>query len=204
MTLQGSLPALTAQLPSGLHPAQLSATLLDRIRNWALARAVAAVTDQAEKEGEDVKLQLSEDDFETGSTQSQAPAVQDQKDVLFDRDNIFIVEDTAVTARNISCFHQEALTLLQAVQPVVLCGEVERFTVAASARSPRVQDTCGCLLLLPAKQGPQAEQLKAKLAQLDENIAPLDNVAVESLVLYKEKVSYLLLNKMSNIKVNFF
>ena len=84
MTLQGSLPALTAQLPSGLHPAQLSATLLDRIRNWALARAVAAVTDQAE-EGEDVKLQLSEDDFETGSTQSQAPAVQDQKDVLFGR-----------------------------------------------------------------------------------------------------------------------
>ncbi len=99
-----------------------------------------------------------------------------------------------------TCVHEEAWSLLIKGQSgmsntvVVPCtGEREMFNVLADKDA-----ACSCLLLLPAKQRQQAEDLKNQLAQLKEEeeevgaaALDLDSLQVGNLVMYRAKVSHL-------------
>jgi hypothetical protein len=161
---------------------------LDRIRNWALDRAVAtAIASDRQPEEEDDRFQLLEnEDLTLNATIS---------GTLQARDNMFLEEEELTSH---PCVHKEAWSLLLKGQSgmsstVVPCtGESELFTVLAPKDA-----ACSCLLLLPARQRQQAEDLKKQLAQLkdEEKVGAaaldLDSLQVGNLVMFREKVSRL-------------
>jgi hypothetical protein len=164
-----------------------SANELDRIRNWALERAVAtAIASDRQPEEEDDRFQILEnEDLTLNATISGA---------LQAGDNMFLEEEELMSH---TCIHEEAWSLLMKGQSgmsstVVPCtGERERFTVLAHKDA-----ACSCLLLLPARQRQQAEDLKNQLSQLKEEevgaaAVDLDSLQVGNLVMFREKVSLL-------------
>jgi hypothetical protein len=188
LSLRGRLPNLTVLLPASCDLKRItSADELDRIRNWALGKAVAtAVASDRQPEEEDDRFQLLENEDLT--LHATIPGT------LQAGDNMFLEEEELVSH---TCIHEEAWSLLLKGQSsisstVAPCtGERERFNVLAHKRDA----ACSCLLLLPARQRQQAEDLKKQLAQLKEEeevgaaALDLDSLQVGNLVMFREKVS---------------
>ncbi len=189
LSLRGRLPNLTVLLPASCDLKRItSADELDRIRNWALGKAVAtAIASDRQAEEEDDRFQILENDDLT--------PVATISGTLQAEDNMFLEEEELTSH---PCVHEEAWSLLLKRQSgmsstVAPCtGERERFTVLAHKR----EAACSCLLLLPASQRQQAEDLKKQLAQLKEEevgaaALDLDSLQVGNLVMFREKVSLL-------------
>jgi hypothetical protein len=190
VSLRGRLPNLTVLLPpASCDPKRLSsAAELDRIRNWALGKAVAtAIASDRQAEEEDDRFQILEnEDLALHATIS---------GMLHAGNNMFL-EEAELTSH--PCVHEEAWSLLLKGQSgmsstVVPCtGESERFKVLAHKDA-----ACSCLLLLPARQRQQAEDLKNQLAQMkdEEKVGAaaldLDSLQVGNLVMFREKVCHL-------------
>ncbi len=189
LSLSGRLPNLTVLLPPANCDLKRinSADELDRIRNWALDRAVVtAIASDRQPEEEDDRFQLLEnEDLTPNATISGA---------LQAGDNMFLEEEELMSH---TCGHEEVWSLLLKGQSgmsstVVPCtGESELFNVLAHKDA-----ACSCLLLLPARQRQQAEDLKNQLEQLKEEkvgaaALDLDSLQVGNLVMYRAKVSHL-------------
>jgi hypothetical protein len=188
LSLSGRLPYLTVLLPASCDLKRIrSAADLDRIRNWALDRAVAtAIASDRQAEEEDDRFQLLENEvLALNATMS---------GTLQAGDNMFLDQEELMSH---TCVHEEAWSLLIKGQSgmsstVAACtGESERFNVLAHKDA-----ACSCLLLLPARQRQQAEDLKKQLAQLKEEdvgaaALDLDSLQVGNLVMFREKVSHL-------------
>jgi len=183
-SLSGRLPAPTVLLPANCDLKQLSsAAVLDRIRNWALARAVAIAIapDHDEAEDDDDRFQLLEnDDLLPLAVTSNS---------FQDGNNIFVGEEEEELLH--ACVHKEAWSLLikgESGATASCTGERECFTVLAHK-----DGSCGCLLLLPTKQQMQAVDLKKELAQMEVKAGAavslqLDSLQVGSHVVYRNKV----------------
>jgi hypothetical protein len=200
LAVQGGLPSLTALLPPGTDLKGFnSAILLDRIRNWALAKSVAVAIDP-DQATEQKDLNLTEElarDLVARSQQSLSASSEGREEVGTSWDNIFLSDDPPVGGGcgvTDSCVHHQAWSHLafnsrdsddvaKGGFASVKLGEIDRYRILGA------RPACGCLLLLPASQHAQAEALQAELSRLGEPDKSLDSIQVGGLVLCRVKVN---------------
>jgi hypothetical protein len=204
LTLQSRLPAPVALLPAAVDPGRLAggAALLDRIRNWVLGKAIAIATDHETEESESDRFDLLAEDVLPAA--SPLPACD-----LKERANIFLdsMEQAAGWLPPTSCAHHTAWSLLQPAEAgtsgeqnrlaaVTFVGDCERYTVLSRpGQAADDKPCCSCLVLLPARQRGQAEDLQKELGQADAAAVQLDSCQVGSLVLYRDKVKFRIYSK---------